>query len=143
LSGIPFFVTTPFALGIVEQGQQILGGNLIAFQAGNEPNLYGRHPETNRPAVGNCVGLSIDLSNGELQGYGPLNYMSDIGLLVSQVAAEQSIMKKNDLFVIPSISSSVWLPDDVWSTGIVGTYSSSLHALALEQCVQSVCPIDT
>ncbi|KAI0289638.1 hypothetical protein BC826DRAFT_914159 [Russula brevipes] len=119
--GIPFFVTTPFDLGIVEQGQQILGGNLIAYQAGNEPNLYGKHPETNRP------------------GYGPLNYMSDIGLLVSQVAAEPAIMKKNDLFVIPSISSSVWLPEDVWNTGIVGTYSSSVHALALEYYPSNNC----
>ena len=44
MSGVPFFNNTPYSLGIVEQGQQILGDNLIAFQAGNEPDLYAQPP---------------------------------------------------------------------------------------------------
>ena len=48
-TGIPFFNTTPFALAIVEQGQQILGDYLLAFQAGNEPDLYAAHGH--RPSV--------------------------------------------------------------------------------------------
>ena len=68
------------------------------------------------------------------QGYGPVNYMGDIGLLVNQVAADPLILKKNDLFVIPSISPS-WKAEDVWNTGIVSTYGNSLHALSFERCV--------
>lgn len=48
-TGIPFLNTTPFSLGIVQQGQQILGNYLIAMQAGNEPDLYA--PHGHRPAV--------------------------------------------------------------------------------------------
>ena len=47
--GIPFFNTTPFSLEIVESGQQILGDNLLGFQAGNEPDLYVSHGH--RPSV--------------------------------------------------------------------------------------------
>lgn len=59
MSGVPFFNNTPYSLGIVEQGQQILGDNLIAFQAGNEPDLYAQPPRTHRPPVGSCLGLPI------------------------------------------------------------------------------------
>ena len=48
-AGIPFFNTTPFALEIVEAGQQILGDYLLGFQAGNEPDLYVDHGH--RPSV--------------------------------------------------------------------------------------------
>ncbi len=67
LPGVPFFNNTPYSLEIVEQGQQILGDNLIAFQAGNEPDLYAQPPRTHRTPVGNCPGPSIQLSNGALR----------------------------------------------------------------------------
>lgn len=41
--GIPFQDTSPFALEILEQGQAILGDNLLAIQAGNEPDLFATH----------------------------------------------------------------------------------------------------
>ena len=64
---MPFFNNTPYSLGIVEQGQQILGDNLIAFQAGNEPDLYAQPPRTHRSPVGGCLGLLIQPSNGVLR----------------------------------------------------------------------------
>jgi hypothetical protein len=60
--------------------------------------------------------------------------MGDVGLLVNQVAADPGITKKNDLFVIPSISP-VWTPEDVWNTGIVSAYANSLYGLAVERYV--------
>ncbi|KAI0255417.1 hypothetical protein BJV78DRAFT_1175160 [Lactifluus subvellereus] len=120
--GIPFFNTTPFALGILEQGQAILGDNLIALQAGNEPDLYAQPPRTHRPA-----------------GYGPFDYMGDIGTLVNQVASDSLVAKKNNLFIIPSISASVWTPEQVWNTGIIGTYTSSLYGLAVERYPNNNC----
>jgi len=133
--GIPFFNSTPFNLAIVDYGLQILGDNLIGFQAGNEPDLYAHPPRTHRPLVSNRRGLSSQLSNGASQGYGPLNYMGDIGLLVNQVAVDPGITRKNELFIIPSISATLWAPEDVWNTGIVSTYTDSLYGLAVERYV--------
>ncbi|KAI9512152.1 hypothetical protein F5148DRAFT_100808 [Russula earlei] len=120
--GVPFFNTTPFDDTIIVQGQQILGSNLLAFQAGNEPDLYAKPPRTNRPL-----------------GYGPLNYMSDIGMLVNQINQNNWITQKNNLLVIPSISATVWTPEDVWNTGIVGSVSNSLYALAVERYPNDNC----
>ena len=55
--GIPFNDTSNFRLGIAEQGQTILGDYLIGLQAGNEPDLYGRHGH--RPAV--CYPLESEI----------------------------------------------------------------------------------
>jgi len=49
--GIPFFNTTPFNLDIAERSQVILGEYLIGLQAGNEPDLYGRHGHRNEVRV--------------------------------------------------------------------------------------------
>ncbi|KAH9976639.1 hypothetical protein BGW80DRAFT_1289584 [Lactifluus volemus] len=121
-AGIPFFNTTAFALGILEQGQAILGDNLIALQAGNEPDLYAQPPRTHRPA-----------------GYGPFDYMGDIGTLASQVASDSLIIKKDNLFIVPSISASVWTLEQIWNTGIVGAYTSSLYGLAVERYPNNNC----
>jgi hypothetical protein len=61
--------------------------------------------------------------------------MGDIGTLVSQVASDSLIIKKDNLFIVPSISASVWTPEQIWNTGIVGTYTSSLYGLAVERSV--------
>jgi hypothetical protein len=73
--------------------------------------------------------------NDTSQGYSPFDYMGDIGTLVDQVASDTHVIKKDNLFIIPSISASVWTPEQVWNTGIVGTYMSSLYGLAVERCV--------
>ena len=59
--------------------------------------------------------------------------MGDIGTLVDQVAWDTLVVKKDNLFIIPSISASVWTPEQVWNTGIVRTYMSSLYGLAIER----------
>jgi hypothetical protein len=41
--GIPFNDTSNLRLEIAEQGQRILGDNLLALQAGNEPDLYAAY----------------------------------------------------------------------------------------------------
>ncbi|KAI0296999.1 glycoside hydrolase family 79 protein [Multifurca ochricompacta] len=120
--GLPFFNTTPFAVGILEQGQAILGNNLIALQAGNEPDLYAQPPRTHRPT-----------------GYSPFDYMGDIGSLINQVSSNSLVPNKNNLFIIPSISATVWTPEQVWDTGIVGTYTSSLYGLAVERYPANNC----
>lgn len=39
-SGIPFNDSVNWRLTIAEEGQQILGSNLLGLQAGNEPDFY-------------------------------------------------------------------------------------------------------
>jgi hypothetical protein len=51
--GIPFVDAQNVSLAIVEHGQSILGNNLLAFQAGNEPDLYAAHGH--RPSVRSSV----------------------------------------------------------------------------------------
>lgn len=59
--------------------------------------------------------------------------MNDIGTLVDQVASDSLISVKNDIFIVPSISATVWTPDEVWNTGIVQKYTNSLYGLAVER----------
>lgn len=39
--GVPFNDTTNFRFQIAEVAEAVLGDNLLGFQAGNEPDLYG------------------------------------------------------------------------------------------------------
>src|SRR5579863_1220479 len=51
--GIPFANKDNVSLAIVENAQRIIGGNMLGFQAGNEPDLYVNHGR--RPAVRSCA----------------------------------------------------------------------------------------
>ncbi|KAI0299017.1 glycoside hydrolase family 79 protein [Multifurca ochricompacta] len=117
--GVPFFNTTPFSLGIVENGQQILGDHLIGFQAGNEPDLYVAHGH--RPST-----------------YGQFDYLGEIGNLVQQIANDSLIPKKDNLLIVPSVQT-LWSPESVWNTGIVQTYSNNIFALAVERYPDDNC----
>ena len=55
---------------------------------------------------------------------------------MQQVANDQAIPSKNNLFIVPSIQVT-WTPESVWNTGIVGSYSNSLSALAVERYVET------
>ena len=57
---------------------------------------------------------------------------------MQQVANDQLIPNKNNLFIVPSIQVT-WTPESVWNTGIVASYSSSLSALAVERYVETFC----
>ncbi|KAI9461990.1 hypothetical protein BJY52DRAFT_1147038 [Lactarius psammicola] len=117
--GIPFFNTTPFSLGIVENGQQILGDHLLGFQAGNEPDLYAAHGH--RPTT-----------------YTQFDYFGEVGTLVQQIANDPLIAKKDSLLIVPSVQVT-WTPESVWDTGIVASYSSSIHSLAVERYPDDNC----
>ena len=41
--GVPFNDSTNWRLQIAELGEAVLGDNLLGFQAGNEPDLYGSY----------------------------------------------------------------------------------------------------
>ncbi|KAI6035708.1 glycoside hydrolase family 79 protein [Pisolithus marmoratus] len=111
--GIPFNDTANLRLQIAEVGEAVLdsGGYLLGFQVGNEPDLYAAHGV--RPST-----------------YSPYDYFGEFGIVVDAVNNDNSIPVKNNL-VIPSVSGT-WTPEDVFNTGIVASYDSSLGYLAVE-----------
>ncbi|RXW22272.1 hypothetical protein EST38_g3572 [Candolleomyces aberdarensis] len=117
--GLPFNDTTVFHLDIAEHGQEILGDNLLALQAGNEPDLYGRHGK--RP-----------------EAYSPSDYNGELHRLFEVVDVNDRIPIKNK-FIAPSISSSEWSPEQVWDTDFIPTFRDRLWALTVERYPNNNC----
>ncbi|EGN92294.1 glycoside hydrolase family 79 protein [Serpula lacrymans var. lacrymans S7.3] len=109
--GVPFNDTSNFRLQIAEIGEAVLGDHLLGLQVGNEPDLYSAHGH--RP-----------------QTYSPSDYFGEFGTIIQAIANDANIPVKNNL-IGPSVSGT-WTPEDVWNTGFVPSYSSSLGALAVE-----------
>jgi hypothetical protein len=108
--GIPFNDTANLRLGIVSVGEAILGDNLLAFQAGNEPDLYGGHGA--RPT-----------------SYSQWDYFGEFGVLVGALNTQKGL-------VAPSLAGD-WPCERVWDTNFLPTYGEHLGAIAVEQCVFS------
>ncbi|KAH9942088.1 glycoside hydrolase family 79 protein [Amylocystis lapponica] len=116
--GIPFNDTSNLRLQIAELGEGILGDRVLGFQVGNEPDLYANHGH--RPV-----------------GYTPQDYSNEFGVMVNAVAADANIPVHNNLLG-PGVSGT-WTPEDVWSTGFITTYASSLGALVVERYPNNNC----
>ncbi len=50
------------------------------------------------------------------------------------MSSDANAVNKN-LLIGPNIATGDWVPEDVWQTGFVDTYSENLAYLAVEQCV--------
>ncbi|KAI0830343.1 glycoside hydrolase family 79 protein [Trametes gibbosa] len=118
--GIPFNDTSNFRFQIAEQGEAILGDNLLGFQAANEPDLYEAHGH--RP-----------------QGYGPFDFFGEYALLTQAIQGDGSIPVKNNL-IAPSVSGT-WTPEMVWDTGFVEAYTQYLGSLAVERYPTDNCAV--
>ncbi|TEB29048.1 glycoside hydrolase family 79 protein [Coprinellus micaceus] len=120
--GLPFNDTSTFHLEMAEYGQAILGDNLIALQAGNEPDLYAAHEK-------------------RLPPYLPENFVDEWHELMKTVDENPKVTVKNK-FVGPSISGSdpiQWSPDAVWETGFIDTFKDRLYALTVERYLTHNC----
>ncbi|OJT10820.1 Beta-glucuronidase [Trametes pubescens] len=130
--GIPFNDTSHLRLEIAEHGEEILGDNLIGFQAGNEPDLYGAFSHGHRNA-----------------SYGPWDYFGEFSQLTQAYASDTKITRKKSL-IAPSTQGGNW-PDPlnpankpmgaeaVWNTGFVQVYDEYLSALAVEHYPNENC----
>ncbi|KAH9850236.1 hypothetical protein C2E23DRAFT_896579 [Lenzites betulinus] len=127
--GIPFNDTN-WRLQIAEFGEEILGDNLLGFQAGNEPDLYGVH-------------------NHRKLDYGPWDYFGEFGLLTGTYGNDAKITRKKSL-IAPSTEGGTWKdplnpnnapqgPEAVWNTGFVQQYDEFLSALAVERYPNNNC----
>ncbi|KAH9850912.1 hypothetical protein C2E23DRAFT_734171 [Lenzites betulinus] len=123
--GVPFNDTNNLRLQIAELGEEILGDNLIGFQAGNEPDLYGANNHGHRPKT-----------------YSPWDYFGEFGVFTQAYNNDTKITRKKSL-IAPSTDGGNW-PDPlnpssfpigaepVWNTGFVQQYDDFLSALAVE-----------
>ncbi|KAI0631504.1 hypothetical protein C8Q77DRAFT_1159286 [Trametes polyzona] len=130
--GVPFNDTNHLRLEIAERGEEILGDNLLGFQAGNEPDLYGANGHGHRPPT-----------------YGPWDYFGEFAQLTQAYGNDTKITKKKTL-IAPSTQGGNW-PDPlnpnsrplgaepVWNTGFVQIYDEYLAALAVEHYSNENC----
>lgn len=66
-----------------------------------------------------------------LQDYAPADYAADFGLMVKALADDPRVANRSNL-IGPNLAG-IWTPEQVWDTGFVQTYTTSLSALAVEQ----------
>ncbi|KAH9929433.1 glycoside hydrolase family 79 protein [Fomitopsis serialis] len=116
--GIPFNDTSNWRLDIAETGEAILGDRLLGFQVGNEPDLYALHGH-------------------RAANYSVWDYFGEFAEIVEAIAADDNIPMRNNL-IAPSVSGT-WTPEDVWNTGFLTSYDSSLGALAVEKYPDDNC----
>ncbi|CDO73856.1 Glycoside Hydrolase Family 79 protein [Trametes cinnabarina] len=124
--GVPFNDTANWRLEIAELGEAILGDHLLGFQAGNEPDLYGKHGHRN---------LS----------YSEWDYFGEFSLLTQAYQNDAKITNKKSL-IAPSTAGGNWPvgqsvlgPEPVWNTGFVQAYDQWLSALAVERYPNENC----
>ncbi|KAI0643303.1 hypothetical protein C8Q79DRAFT_915544 [Trametes meyenii] len=128
--GIPFNDTSNWRLQIAEHAESILGENLLGFQAGNEPDLYGAHLH-------------------RLSNYSQWDYFGEFGLLTQAYSNDDKVSNKKTL-IAPSIQGGNWQAPDgskplgaelVWDTGFVQAYDQYLSALAVEHYPENNCGV--
>ncbi|KAH9476923.1 Beta-glucuronidase [Psilocybe cubensis] len=120
--GVPFNDTSNFRLGIVEQGQTILGDYLIGLQIGNEPDLYATHQH--RPPT-----------------YSPQDYFNDFGLMVNALKQDPLVSQRTQQLLIGPSIQFIWTPEQVWATNFIPAYSDSLAFLSVERYPSDNCAV--
>ncbi|PIL25780.1 hypothetical protein GSI_11530 [Ganoderma sinense ZZ0214-1] len=116
--GIPMNDTTHLRLQIAELGDAILGDNVLGYQVGNEPDLYASHQR--RPDT-----------------YNVQNYFDEFGVMVNGIHDDKQIKNANKL-VAPSLQGT-WKAEDLWATGYLDAYSTSISVMAMEHYPDQNC----
>ncbi|KAI0830341.1 glycoside hydrolase superfamily [Trametes gibbosa] len=116
--GIPMNDTSNLRLQIAEAADAILGDNVLGYQVGNEPDLYADHGH--RPPT-----------------YNESDYFNEFGVVVDAVQRNSKITNKNKL-IAPSLQGT-WAPEDLYATGFLDTYASSLSVIAMEHYPDQNC----
>ncbi|KAI0739385.1 glycoside hydrolase family 79 protein [Daedaleopsis nitida] len=121
--GVPFNDTTNFRFQIAEVAEVVLGDNLLGFQAGNEPDLYGSHQHRK-------------------EGYSQFDYFGEFAQLTQAYQADANVANKKSL-IAPSVQGADWgpRPEAVWDTGFVQAYDQYLSALSVEHYPSDNCAV--
>ncbi|KAF7981203.1 hypothetical protein HWV62_34531 [Athelia sp. TMB] len=121
--GIPMNDTNNLRLGIAEYGEAIMGDNLLGFQVGNEPDMYGTHRFGGRPT-----------------DYSPQDYFTEFGQVMTGINNDPNIPIKNNI-VGPSVTGAFWSPDQVFATGYLTAYASNLAFISVEKYPDTNCGV--
>ncbi|KAI0668268.1 hypothetical protein C8Q78DRAFT_1099695 [Trametes maxima] len=133
--GIPFNDTSNWRFQIAEHAESILGDNLLGFQAGNEPDLYGAYE------------VIEYRHQHRLSNYSQWDCFGEFGLLTQAYSNDIKVNNKKTL-IAPSIQGGNWQAPDgskplgaelVWDTGFVQAYDQYLSALAVEHYPENNC----
>ena len=131
-AGVPFNDSVNWRLAIAEQGQQILGENLLGLQAGNEPDFYQTFVRRGFLSFFQQSDSNPFRFGTRPAPYGPSNYSEDFGNLIAAMEADPGIPNKN-MLIAPSVATGPWTPEDVWNTGFIENYGDHLFCLSVEQ----------
>ncbi|EJF60196.1 hypothetical protein DICSQDRAFT_171422 [Dichomitus squalens LYAD-421 SS1] len=118
--GIPMNDTSHLRLQIAEHADAILGSNVLGYQVGNEPDLYGQHGLGGRPKT-----------------YNQTDYFNEFGTMVNGINNDPQIASKNKI-VAPSLQGT-WTPESLWDIGYLNTYSSFLDVISVEHYPEQNC----
>ncbi|CDO76008.1 hypothetical protein BN946_scf184780.g15 [Trametes cinnabarina] len=116
--GIPFNDTANLRLQIAEAAEAILGDKVLAFQVGNEPDLYADH--NHRP-----------------QGYNQTDYFNEFGIVVNAIQNDAQIPTRGNL-VAPSVQGG-WSLESVFDTGFLNAYGTDVSILSVERYPDQNC----
>lgn len=130
--GIPFNDTN-WRLAIAEEAQAILGDNLLALQAGNEPDFYLEY------AVHRCRhrldsdahSLRFKRRTGK---YDPIDYLHEVQDVIRVMDNNPKITNKH-MLLGPSVASAFWTPEMVWETGFIDATKDRMYAFTVERYV--------
>ncbi|KAH9914073.1 uncharacterized protein BXZ73DRAFT_106718 [Epithele typhae] len=92
--GIPFNDTSNLRLQIAEAGDAILGDNILAYQVGNEPDLYAAH-------------------NHRASTYNQTDYIAEFDIMVNAINANSLITTKNNLVAPVFPEPGHWTPSSL------------------------------
>ena len=115
--GVPMNDTSNPRLQIAEDGERILGSNLLGLQVGNEPDLYGSHQLGGRPTT-----------------YDTQNYVTEFGQMMTAINNDMNIPVTNNI-VGPSVTASGknWTTDAIFALGYLTSYGKNLGFISVEK----------
>ncbi|RPD77295.1 hypothetical protein L226DRAFT_533296 [Lentinus tigrinus ALCF2SS1-7] len=116
--GIPFNDTSNLRLQIAEVADAVLGDNILAYQLGNEPDLYVSHGHRS-------------------SDYNQTSYYNEFGVVIDALNNDAKITKHGNL-VAPS-TQGTWTLQSVWDTGFLTTYQDAISVLSVEQYPDNNC----
>ncbi|KAF8995398.1 glycoside hydrolase family 79 protein [Cyathus striatus] len=117
--GIPFNDSSNWRLQIVEQGQPILGDNLLGFQAANEPDFFVR--------------------NQMRDSYNEWDYVGEIGSLSDAIDTNPNIQKKDGILIAPNLGTTDWTLQNIFDAGLIDKYKDRLYSLSVEHYPEDNC----
>ncbi|KAF7972459.1 hypothetical protein HWV62_17946 [Athelia sp. TMB] len=121
--GVPMNDTSNPRLQIAEDGERILGSNLLGLQVGNEPDLYGSHQLGGRPTT-----------------YDTQNYVTEFGQMMTAINNDMNIPVTNNI-VGPSVTASGknWTTDAIFALGYLTSYGKNLGFISVEKYPNENC----